>query len=171
MSIMRWVLLLCLPMMVVACGDEPPAKTASNNQSSQPVSREAAGEQNNNQNTNEQSSDTQSAQQEATDKDTQQEAVQAPEPSEPKAEVVAASLEEGRALYDKTCKVCHDAGLLDAPKLSAKADWQKRLSEKGLETLQQHSAQGFNKMPAQATGDVSEAQVYAAVNYILEQNK
>lgn len=87
------------------------------------------------------------------------------------APVEAASIEVGKARYEKTCKVCHDAGLLEAPKITDKAEWQKRLDEKGLETLQAHSAKGFNKMPAQAIGDVAESEVYAAVNYILEQAK
>lgn len=81
--------------------------------------------------------------------------------------IEALSLAEGKARYEKTCRVCHDAGLLDAPKLSAKEEWQKRLDAKGLETLQINSAKGLNKMPAQAVGDVSEAEVYAAVNYML----
>ena len=54
--------------------------------------------------------------------------------------------------------------------LTAKADWAKRL-EKGVDTLHTHSAKGFGKMPAQATGDVSEAEVYAAVDYMISQVK
>ena len=100
-------------------------------------------------------------------------------PSEPKADtakvqsaeaVKPAPIAEGKALYEKTCKVCHEQGLLDAPKLSDKAGWAKRL-EKGTDTLHAHSAKGFGKMPAQATGEVSEAQVYAAVDYMISQVK
>lgn len=100
-------------------------------------------------------------------------------PSEPKADTTKAQssqvlkpapISEGKALYEKTCKVCHEQGLLDAPKLTAKADWAKRL-EKGTDTLYAHSAKGFGKMPAQATGEVSEAQVYAAVDYMISQVK
>ena len=87
-----------------------------------------------------------------------------------KPKVQALSLEEGKARYEKTCKVCHDQGLLNAPKLTATADWAKRL-EKGVDTLHAHSAKGFGKMPAQATGDVSEAEVYAAVDYMISQVK
>lgn len=96
---------------------------------------------------------------------------QAPQSSPDKATPVKAlSLEEGKARYEKTCKICHEQGLLDAPKLTATADWAKRL-EKGVDTLHVHSAKGFNKMPAQATGDVSEAEVYAAVDYMISQVK
>lgn len=80
------------------------------------------------------------------------------------------SIAEGKVRYETTCKICHDQGLLDAPKLSDKANWAKRL-EQGMDTLYLHSAKGFNKMPAQATADVSEAEVYAAVDYMVSQVK
>jgi cytochrome c5 len=80
-------------------------------------------------------------------------------------EVLAA--DAGAKLYESNCKVCHEAGLLDAPKYGDKAAWAPRLA-KGIETLHMHSAQGFNKMPAQATDKVSEAEVYAAVDYMVE---
>lgn len=90
------------------------------------------------------------------------EAVEPPTPDEP--EVLAA--DAGAKLYESNCKVCHEAGLLDAPKYGDKAAWAPRLA-KGIETLHMHSAQGFNKMPAQATDKVSEAEVYAAVDYMV----
>lgn len=88
------------------------------------------------------------------------------------AEAVAAEPEvlaadAGAKLYETNCKVCHDSGLLDAPKYGDKAAWEPRLA-KGIETLHMHSAKGFNKMPAQATDKISEAQVYAAVDYMVE---
>lgn len=87
-----------------------------------------------------------------------------------KTEVKALSIEEGKARYEKTCKVCHEQGLLNAPKLTDKANWEKRLA-KGIDTLHTHSAKGFGKMPAQATNEVSEAEVYAAVDYMVSQVK
>ena len=80
-------------------------------------------------------------------------------------EVLAA--DAGAKLYETNCKVCHEGGLLNAPKYGDKAAWEQRLA-KGTETLHMHSAKGFNKMPAQATDKVSEAQVYAAVDYMIE---
>lgn len=72
----------------------------------------------------------------------------------------------GATLYESNCKVCHDAGLLNAPKYGDQMAWSTRLS-KDKETLYMHSAKGFNKMPAQAVNGVSEAQVKAAVDYML----
>lgn len=79
-------------------------------------------------------------------------------------EVLAA--DAGAQLYEKQCKVCHENGLLDAPKFGDKEAWAPHLA-KDIETLHMHSAKGFNKMPAQAVGDVTEAQVHAAVDYMV----
>ncbi|ERL55285.1 c-type cytochrome [Psychrobacter aquaticus] len=79
-------------------------------------------------------------------------------------EVLAA--DAGAKLYESNCKVCHAAGLLDAPKYGDTAAWTARLT-KDKETLYMHSVKGFNKMPAQAINGVTEAQVKAAVDYML----
>lgn len=79
-------------------------------------------------------------------------------------EVLAA--DAGEKLYEKQCKVCHEGGLLDAPKYGNKTDWAPHLV-KDIDTLHMHSAKGFNKMPAQASDEVSEAQVHAAVDYMV----
>ncbi len=79
-------------------------------------------------------------------------------------EVLAA--DAGAKLYESNCQVCHAAGLLDAPKYGDTAAWTARLT-KDKETLYMHSAKGFNKMPAQAVNGVTEAQVKAAVDYML----
>ncbi|WP_201554701.1 c-type cytochrome [Psychrobacter sp. 72-O-c] len=80
-------------------------------------------------------------------------------------EVLAA--DAGAKLYEAQCKVCHQNGLLNAPKYGDTAAWSTRIT-KDRETLYVHSAQGFNKMPAQVNDNVSEAQVHAAVDYMLE---
>lgn len=72
----------------------------------------------------------------------------------------------GKTLYESNCKVCHDAGLLNAPKYGDQMAWSTRLT-KDKETLYMHSAKGFNKMPAQAVNGVTDAQVKAAVDYML----
>ena len=82
------------------------------------------------------------------------------------AEPELLAVDAGAKLYESNCKVCHANGLLNAPILGDKAAWEPRLA-KGKETLYMHSAQGFNKMPAQAVNGVTEAQVKAAVDYML----
>lgn len=72
----------------------------------------------------------------------------------------------GEELYNKQCMACHANGLLNAPKFGDKAAWAPRIA-KGKETLYMHSAQGFNKMNAQANAEVSVAQVHAAVDYMV----
>lgn len=79
------------------------------------------------------------------------------------------SADAGQKRYEATCKLCHDQGLLNAPKKGDKAEWAKRLA-KGKDTLYTHSIKGFNKMPAQAVGDVSEAEVKLAVDYLIAQS-
>ena len=100
--------------------------------------------------------------------------VETVEVSEVKAEEVSAAAAEpevlaadaGAALYEKQCKVCHEKGLLAAPVFGDKEAWAPRIA-KGIDTLHMHSAKGFNKMPAQASAEVSEVQVHAAVDYMV----
>lgn len=147
-------------MTLMACGEDKattaPAKTAST---------DAPAVQNTQAQTTTQPKTDETSQAQQTDESSQSKPV-----AETSEKVQPLSLAEGKALYEKTCHLCHDQGLLDAPKISDKAQWQQRLN-KGVDTLYLHSAKGFNKMPAQATGDVSEAQVHAAVDYILSQAK
>lgn len=82
------------------------------------------------------------------------------------AEPEMLAADAGAKLYESNCKVCHTAGLLNAPKYGDTGAWATRLT-KDKETLYMHSAKGFNKMPAQAVDGVSEAQVKAAVDYML----
>ena len=82
------------------------------------------------------------------------------------AEPELLAVDAGAKLYESNCKACHANGLLNAPILGDKVAWEPRLA-KGKETLYTHSAQGFNKMPAQAVNGITEAQVKAAVDYML----
>ena len=82
------------------------------------------------------------------------------------AETEVLAVDAGAQLYEAQCKVCHANGLLNAPKYGDKVAWAPALA-KDKQTLYSHSAQGFNKMPAQAVNGVSEAQVKASVDYML----
>ncbi|WP_296403369.1 c-type cytochrome [Psychrobacter sp.] len=86
----------------------------------------------------------------------------------PQAEATATpiSANAGAELYEAHCKLCHENGLLNAPKFGDKTAWAPRIA-KGKETLYKHSAEGFNQMPAQAANGVSVEQVHAAVDYMV----
>lgn len=159
-------LLLASAVLLTACGGEKPSEPAKAEPSTQTAPAELA-------NTVPKADEvaiTNSATSDKTDKGTVETAQvdNAEQADTAPAPVQALSIAEGRARYEKTCRICHDQGLLDAPKLTAKADWAKRL-DKGIDTLHKHSAKGFGKMPAQVTGEVSEAEVYAAVDYMVSQ--
>ena len=95
--------------------------------------------------------------------------VEAESTEEPVVEAAAPevlAVDAGATLYEKQCKACHEKGLLAAPVFGDKEAWAPRIA-KGIDTLHMHSAKGFNKMPAQASTEVSEAQVHAAVDYMV----
>lgn len=161
------VLPVCIAIVLTACSSEEPAATTTTQATAPAVS----STQSTAEATSRDTADEQAVQLAEIAAKTDQAAIVSQDSeavASAAAPVEALSIEEGKQRYEATCKVCHDAGLLDAPKLSAKEEWQKRLAAKGLETLQANSAKGFNKMPAQAVGDISEAEVYAAVNYIIQ---
>lgn len=54
------------------------------------------------------------------------------------------------AKYDKSCKLCHDGGLMGAPKTGDVAAWAPRL-EKGNEALLKNIKNGINAMPPKGT--------------------
>lgn len=75
----------------------------------------------------------------------------------------------GQEVYDASCTSCHAAGVGGAPLLSDRAGWSTRRA-KGKQTLYQSVINGLNLMPPMgACADCSEAEIEAAVDYILEQ--
>lgn len=83
------------------------------------------------------------------------------------SETEGLSASAGADLYNNQCMACHASGLLNAPKFGDAADWAPRI-EKGLDTLTDHSANGFNQMPAQAYGGTTVEQIRAAVEYMVD---
>ncbi len=56
------------------------------------------------------------------------------------------SAQEGEAIYNKACQVCHSMGVAGAPKAHDAAAWESRLA-KGLDTLVGSVKSGLNAMP------------------------
>ncbi len=77
------------------------------------------------------------------------------------------AVDVGANLYNTQCMACHASGLLNAPKYGDAAAWAPRIA-KGIDTLTDHSANGFNQMPAQAVNGVTEDQIRSAVEYMVD---
>ncbi len=76
----------------------------------------------------------------------------------------------GEQVYQNVCSACHEAGVAGAPETSNTEAWSTRLAEKGLETLYDHSINGFNAMPPKGGNPaLSNEEVQKAVDYILSE--
>ncbi|MCL1141061.1 c-type cytochrome [Shewanella pneumatophori] len=54
--------------------------------------------------------------------------------------------QDGKAVYDKACQVCHSMGVAGAPKSHDAAAWEPRLG-KGMDALVSSVKSGLNAMP------------------------
>lgn len=78
---------------------------------------------------------------------------------------------DGKAVYDKTCHVCHGTGLAGAPKFGDKAAWAPRVAT-GMQTLHNAAIKGLNAMPPKGGNmALSDAEVMAAVDYMVSAAK
>lgn len=57
-----------------------------------------------------------------------------------------AALQNGQAVFRRSCAACHESGIAGAPKISDSARWAD-LGKKGFETLVDHAIQGFKMHP------------------------
>jgi len=79
----------------------------------------------------------------------------------------ASSAHEGKAVYDETCHVCHATGLAGSPKFGDKAAWAPRIAT-GMPSLYNAALHGLNAMPPKGgNASLSDAQVKAAVDYMV----
>jgi cytochrome c5 len=82
---------------------------------------------------------------------------------------------DGKTIFDQLCTACHTAGIGKAPKLDA-AEFGARLS-KGKDTLYKHAIEGFTgpdggvMPPKGGNAGLSEEQIHATVDWMLEQSK
>ena len=91
----------------------------------------------------------------------------APAPAKPAT--VADNSGKGESIYKQSCAVCHTAGVAGAPKLTDKANWAPRIAQ-GTAALYASGIKGKGAMPAKGGNPaLSEADVKAAVDYMVSQ--
>jgi cytochrome c5 len=77
----------------------------------------------------------------------------------------------GEQVVSAVCQTCHGAGVVGAPKMGDKAAWQPRLAQ-GVTTLHEHAIKGIRAMPPKGGNpSLSDAEVSAAVDYMVKQSK
>ena len=75
----------------------------------------------------------------------------------------------GAEIYQNVCSACHASGVAGAPKVTDTAEWNKRLSEQGQDTLYSRAINGYKGMPPKGGNpDLSEEEMHNAVDHILE---
>ena len=89
----------------------------------------------------------------------------------PPAAKTTAAGDGGKSAYDATCATCHTPGLAGAPKLGDKAAWAER-SKAGKDSLYTTAIKGKGAMPPKG-GNLAlpDADVKAAVDFILASSK
>ncbi len=79
----------------------------------------------------------------------------------------ATGSDRGKAVYTTSCAVCHAAGVAGAPKFGDKVAWAPRLEE-GTPMLQRMAIKGIRAMPPRGgNASLSDADVKAAVDYMI----
>jgi cytochrome c5 len=82
-----------------------------------------------------------------------------------------AKAKDGKTVYDTVCLACHLTGAANAPKLGDKVAWAPRLKA-GNEALVASVIKGKGAMPPKGGGaTLSDAEIKAAVEYLVAQSK
>ncbi|MFL6580964.1 MAG: c-type cytochrome [Burkholderiales bacterium] len=82
----------------------------------------------------------------------------------------AGGADAGKALYNSVCVACHGAGIAGAPKAGDKAAWKARIAQ-GKDVLYNSALHGKNAMPPKGGASAPDADVKAAVDYLVSQSK
>lgn len=77
----------------------------------------------------------------------------------------------GKTVFEANCAVCHVPGAANAPKFGDKVAWKPRIKS-GIENLYKSAINGKNIMPPKGgNATLADADVKAAVDYIVSQSK
>ena len=86
------------------------------------------------------------------------------------APTAALGADAGKKLYEQACVACHAAGVAGAPKLGDKGAWQPRLAQ-GVDSLTAHVIAGKGAMPPRGASTATDAELHAAVEYMVGASK
>ncbi len=84
----------------------------------------------------------------------------------PGAAQSADASQAGKALYTQVCQACHATGVLNAPKYGDKEAWALRLKEP-MDTVYNYALHGKGAMPPKGGSTAPDADVKAAVDYMV----
>jgi cytochrome c5 len=77
----------------------------------------------------------------------------------------------GKQIYLYNCSVCHDQGILGAPKIADVQQWRVRIKQ-NMDVLILHTINGKGKMPAKGgCAYCSDSEIIAAVKYLVQQSQ
>ena len=78
---------------------------------------------------------------------------------------------DGATIYNSICKACHEAGLAGAPKTGDRTAWAPRIAT-GTAALLKSATNGKNAMPPRGgAADLSDAELKAAVGFLVGKAK
>ncbi len=78
----------------------------------------------------------------------------------------ASAEKSGEEVVKAVCSMCHAAGLMNAPKIGDKAQWQPRIAQ-GYETLVKHALEGIRSMPARGGNpSLTDGEIASAVAHM-----
>lgn len=84
-------------------------------------------------------------------------------------EPVASIGKAGQQTFKSVCAMCHETGLMNAPKVGSKDDWAPRIAQ-GKATLVKHAIEGIRTMPARGGNPgLSDEEVTQAVIYMANE--
>jgi cytochrome c5 len=84
----------------------------------------------------------------------------------PAGDKPAAAPASGKSIYETACVACHGTGVAGAPKAGDKAAWAPRIAQ-GMDTLYAIAIKGKGAMPPKGGTQVSDAEMKAAVDYLV----
>lgn len=174
MKMLPLLLVLCFILTLAACSKEE--KTEMPEQASQATEEAAPAMQPAEKMTQEtEAAPTMAEQAEQAAKDVAENVGQVAQQVEEKAKdtmkQVMATLDSGQAVYSKACSSCHKIGIAGAPKTGDKEAWSSRIAG-GTEKMVTNAINGLGSMPPKGgVASLTDEEVAAAVEYMVEQSR